>query len=414
MSIVSVHKQQYNYTDVWKALKEALNLLDGVSYFIKPGDRVFIKPNAVTDIGAERGVTTDPQIVGALTEIAFDAGASKVIVGESSVNWSNSYDIMKKLGITTMVKERGGMVIDLDQEPLVEVDIPRGEALRKAKLARILLEVDVIINAPKAKTHMIDGITCCIKNWVGLIPQKYRLQFHQMPRLIQVVIDIMRVVHPTLCVVDAIVVGEGEGPLNVDPRFMGAILVGDDPVATDVIVGQLLGISADELWFPWAAFLAGLGELDYRHIELRGISPELLQMRARRPIPAISGRFPCNVILGGACWGCLTWFIGTLVSWGKDGTWERITQLVGKPTFMLGFNANDPALEEHLATGPYLVIGDCTLATYEPKQRFPEILKVPGCPPGPAFINAVQQLLDKKAECRKKGEKYAKGENNNY
>lgn len=394
MAKVSVSKIKgfpYDNKSVLAAVRDALSAWGGISYFIKQGQKVFIKPNAVTNVGAQHGVTTEPAIIAAIVQLAYEAGAEQVVVGDSSVNWSNSYEVMRDLGIVKEVTKYGGRVVNLDDEQLVVIDIPKGEAIRQIQVPRPLVEADVIVDVPKAKVHMIDGITCCIKNWVGVIPQRFRLSYHQMPRLIQVVADLFSVLRPTLCVVDALVIGEGEGPLNVEPRFVGAIVAGDDPVATDVVVAELMGITTNELWFPWAAFLAGIGEIDRRRIELYGIPLESLKIQAQRPIPALFNRFPCNVVAGGVCWGCLTWFIGTAVSWERDGTWVKIQQRLGKPTFVLGFKAQDPAMDEHLASGPYFVVGDCALVSY--KKESADIIEIPGCPPGPTLVEAVHRLL---------------------
>lgn len=389
VAIVRADTMEYEKIEVKKMVQEAIRMLGGIDAFVGHGSRVFIKPNLVTNLPATAGVTVEPKIVGSLVELVREAGAREVWVGDSTVNWSKSYDVMADLGLTKEVERYGGRLVDLDAVPMVALDIPNGRAIRHIEVPQPLVEADVIINVAKAKTHMIDGITCCIKNWVGIIPQKIRLQYHQMPRLSHVVIDLMSRLPPTLCVVDALVVGEGEGPLNVDPRFMGLILAGNDPVATDVVMGYLMGLEADELHFAYTGYFAGLGEIDISKVEIRGPALEDLRIRVRRPIPAFN-RFPCNVVFGGACWGGLTWLLGTFVSWQRDGTWERIQKVLGRPTFMIGFNAEDPAFEAHLKEGPYFIVGDCAPEKYKTHK---ETTFVPGCPAGPAINETVSRFL---------------------
>ncbi len=391
VSIVQTRIAEYSQINIETMVREVLVPLGGIDSFVGPGQRVFIKPNAVFNAPAMSGVTTEPKIVGALVQLAFEAGAKEVLVGDASCNGSNSYEVMRDLGLVKEVEQRGGKVLDLDTVPCASLNIPNGKAVRQIEVPQPLMEADVIINVPKAKVHMIDGITCCIKNWVGIIPQRHRLGYHQMPRLVQVITDIMHQLPPALCVVDALVIGEGEGPLNVDPRFLGLIIAGNDPVATDVIVGELLGFESDELAFAWAAHLEGIGEIDRSKIQVFGPPLSDLKIRASRPIPAIYNRFPCNVVLGGACWGCLTWFIGTAVTWQKDGTWQKVTTALGTPTFLIGFNAEDPAFDDHLAAGPYFIVGDCAPDKYKQDER---TIIIPGCPPGPALQEAVLQLLE--------------------
>lgn len=44
-----------------------------------------------------------------------------------------------------------------------------------------------------------------------------------------------------LCVVDGIVAGEGDGPLRPSPRRDGIVLIGDDPLAVDLVSAQYMG-----------------------------------------------------------------------------------------------------------------------------------------------------------------------------
>jgi uncharacterized protein (DUF362 family) len=390
VSIIQTRAVEYGQIDIDKMVRESLEPLGGMNFFVSPGQRVLIKPNAVSNLPATSGATTEPRIVGALVQLALEAGAREVWVGDSSCNWSNSYQVMNDLGLVREIEQRGGKVLDLDTVPSVSLNIPNGKAVRQVEVPQPLVEADVIIDVPKAKTHMIDSITCCLKNWVGIIPQRHRLGYHQMPRLAQIVADIMTQLAPSLCVVDALIIGEGEGPLNVDPRFLGLIIAGNDPVATEVIIGELLGFEADELVFAWAAYLEGLGEIDRNKIQVFGPPLDKLKIRAHRPIPAIYNRFPCNIVLGGACWGGLTWFVGTAVTWQKDGTWQKVIEGLGTPTFMMGFNAEDPAFDEHLAVGPYFIVGDCAPDKYKQDER---TIVIPGCPPGPALPEAVLRML---------------------
>ncbi|GMA98261.1 hypothetical protein [Pelosinus sp. IPA-1] len=45
VAVAKVGSFDYNYGDVEKAINEVLELLGGIESFIKPGDKVLIKPN---------------------------------------------------------------------------------------------------------------------------------------------------------------------------------------------------------------------------------------------------------------------------------------------------------------------------------------------------------------------------------
>jgi len=388
VAIEKIEKINYDKINVEQMVRKAIDNLGGISKFVRPGQSVFIKPNVAFPNSAVNGVTVEPKIVGELIELSKEAGASKIWVGESSANGIDTKEAFKKVGISEIIQRAGGEEIYLDDVPLVSVSIPNGKALRSIKIPKLLVDANVIVNVAKAKTHYIDAITCCVKNWVGIIPQKYRLSFHQN-RLSQVVAELIKKIPPKLNLVDALIVGEGEGPTFVDPRFMGVIIAGNDPVATDAVVGNLMGFNVNELEFAWAAFMEGVGEIDLNRIRILGPPLDEIRIHVRRPLPVIYNRFPCNIILGGACPGCLTWFVGTIAGRLKE-KWDKILTATGKPTFMIGYNAEDPYFEEHLKEGKYFVIGDCSPERY---KRNKQVIFISGCCPGPQIPSTILKEL---------------------
>jgi hypothetical protein len=248
------------------------------------------------------------------------------------------------------------------------------------------LEADFLINFGKLKTHRIgNSITCCVKNWVGFIDQSIRLKYHQT-RFPKLVSELHLALPEDLCFGDAVIVGEGDGPDLTKPRFLGLLLSANDPVAIDAIGAELLSIHRSDLLFPWTAYLDGVGEIMRNNIKVLGPEIRQLAIQIEKPVEVLYHRFPCNIVLGGMCDGCFAWFMGPALFWERDGIWEKILQKCGKPTFMLGFNAEDMHFEEHLAEGPYFVIGDCTPAKY---RKDPRTFHIEGCCPGPAIPETV-------------------------
>ena len=168
--------------------------------------------------------------------------------------------------------------------------------------------------------------------------------------------------------------------------FFRQLLSSNDPVAIDAIAAELLSINRSDLLFPWTAYLDGVGEIMRNNIKVLGPEIQQLAIQIEKPVPVLYNRFPCNIVLGGMCDGCFAWFMGPALFWERDGIWEKILQKCGKPTFMLGFNAEDTHFEEHLEEGPYFVIGDCTPATY---REDPRTFHIEGCCPGPAIPEIV-------------------------
>ncbi|HDN59633.1 MAG TPA: DUF362 domain-containing protein [Candidatus Marinimicrobia bacterium] len=374
---------------------EAINNLGGVSNFVKPGETILIKPNFVGDQKASLGATTDLRLVRILCEIALDFGASKVHVAESPATCYATEGVIEKLDVVPVLSDFGDKVVftDLNREQIVETEVPDNVFLKAIPTPAILAEVDHIWNVPKAKVHYVDKITCAIKNYVGLLPNDFRLKVHQT-RLSHVVASLHKIFPESLVVVDSMIVGEGEGPLNVCPVDMGYVLVSNDPVAADVVVGKLMDFDVEELEYAINAYNIGVGEARLGEISLHGLAIdelEKIKIHVKRPVVGIVGRYkPFNIVLGGACSGCLTWLKGTLEGWILDGTMQRIEKHSTKITVMVGYNAEDERFEKHVNSGPYLVIGDCAPDKY---KYDPRVIRVEGCCPGHKIPEALAQIL---------------------
>src|SRR5918994_3888360 len=242
-------------------VREALDHLGGITRFVQPGQTVLIKPNQTVYYSAEEGCTTDPLVVGALIQLAREAGARTIQVAESSGELLSSIECMRVTGMAAVAEKHGAELIDLgsDDVPNRTVQVPRGEVLTSVPVPEPLLDADVIIDVPKAKNHHIEPITGALKNWVGVVNQRWRQGHHGDDDHIARFMDIMTVSRPTLCVVDALIAGEGDGPIANLPRWCGCVLASTDPVATDVAIARLMGHDWTRLEFAKAAEERGLG-----------------------------------------------------------------------------------------------------------------------------------------------------------
>ncbi len=135
---------------VLRVVREAIDLLGGMKQFVKTGDTVLLKPNLTVFYSAEEGCTTDPLVVGALIRLAKEAGAERVIVGESSGEFFDSIQCMKITGVAAVAEREGAEMVDLgsDDTPNRNVKLPGGEIVPRPAP---LLDADVIINVPKPK-----------------------------------------------------------------------------------------------------------------------------------------------------------------------------------------------------------------------------------------------------------------------
>jgi uncharacterized protein (DUF362 family) len=356
---------------------EALDHLGGMSRFVRPGQSVLIKPNLTVFYSAEEGCTTDPLVVGALIRLAKEAGAARVLVGESSGGFFDSLQCMAITGMAAVAEKEGAELVNLGSDEVANrlVPVPDGVVIQEVPLPAPLLDADVIINVPKAKTHHYEPISGALKNWMGAVNQNWRLENHGDDDAIARFVDVMTVSRPALCVVDALIAGEGDGPIANLPRWCGCILASTDPVATDVSIARLLGGDWRKLKFAEEAERRGLGlrePVDYLGAPLEDVA-----------FNAWAGHegfeyLPVNFIVGSkvSLAGTIGHVKSVLDSMLRRGDLNKVLWLKGTPTLMIG-EADDPHFEKHLREGPYLVFDDSAKPEY---KNDPRVYFVPGHP----------------------------------
>jgi uncharacterized protein (DUF362 family) len=346
---------------------------------IRTGARVLVKPNFVLHEnqgpwGVEP-LLTHGSVVRAVVEAALDAGAREVTVGDAPVQgcdfdamlaatrvkeWAeelaareprfrgvrdfrrtvSTFDGRVRRAAEGVQSEERFALFDLGAESLLEPITDDNESFRvtcydprllarthtkgrhQYLVAREVLEADVVINLPKLKTHMKAGVTCALKNLIGINGNKEFLPHHRLggserggdcypggstiKRALEYVFDrqnstrsdaaarawagaatqLYRVLHRTggdrlgvegswsgndtiwrTCldlnrillygradatvaetpqrrvahVVDAIVAGQGNGPLAPQPLALGLLLAGENAAAVDYVGARLLG-----------------------------------------------------------------------------------------------------------------------------------------------------------------------------
>ena len=390
MSTVVIEKISNSLEDT---VNRCFQKMGGIKNFLTPGDTVLIKPNFVGPIGSKQGATTNVELVKILAEMAIQDGAKRVYIAESSATCFSTEDVIKKIQLEQALRKfKGEKVhfVDLDQENVIKVNAPEDFFLKQIPVPELLTKVDRIWNVPKAKVHYIDAITCAVKNYVGFLPREFRLSVHQS-RLSHVVAVMHKLFPESLVLVDAGVIGEGEGPLNVKPVLLDYIVTSSDPVAVDVIIGKMFGFQPQEIEFAMNAFNMGIGDINpLCLLEASETNVFKINSNFKKPVRGIVNRYkPFRIILGGACYGCLTWLKGTLEGWILDGTMDKLEKAGIRISVMVGYNATDERFDEFIQN-PYVVLGDCTPEKY---KNDPRVICAPGCCPGEKIPSALERAI---------------------
>jgi len=350
-------------TEPGPAVREAVSLIGGMGRIVRQGESVLIKPN----LSWRGGLSTRPSVCKALAEMALEAGASEVIIGEGMLGMSGpTPEHFEKLGYTRIAGELGIRLLNLNECEPVEVEIPEAQVAERVKVSRPVLETDCLINVPVMKTHFLTGVTLGLKNLKGCLSGHQKSRFHIIG-LHKALADLNRLIRPRLTVIDAITAGEGMGPHFTDEVKLGLLITADDNLAADVVGATVMGYDPkDVLHLRIFARRTGKGR-SLSDIRLSGVPIEEVTRPFARPPQELEVPGGVRVIQGdSACSGCIGSLAFSFFLFGRNNHLDKIQGY----TFVLGRDAEIPEDAERL-----FLVGTCT-QDHRDRGLFAE-----GCPP---------------------------------
>lgn len=214
------------------ATRAAVEMLGGMGRFVKAGQKVVIKPNMSFARGPETATNTHPDVVREVVIMCKEAGASRVRVLDHSLQ-----DPEKSLELSG-IRAACNSVEDGICHHLLEAGFFREESISGAVEMRgnafmhDVLDADVLIAVPVAKSHSGAGVSLSMKGQMGLI--KDRRIMHARYDLNTAIVDLNRRIKPHLAVIDAtrvLTTGGPGGPGHVIRP--GEVIASADPVAAD-------------------------------------------------------------------------------------------------------------------------------------------------------------------------------------
>lgn len=249
-----------------RAVARALDLIGGIEKYVHQNDVVLLKPNASFPNPKIWGTTTNPEIVKIVAQLALQAGASRVLVVDNTMQ--DHALCFARNGLQAELEGmRGVKLIPLTRESaFTEVPVPGGKALKTVKIAKLLKRCQVYINLPCAKSHTATGVSFGLKNQMGLIWD--RKFFHAGTDLHTAVAELATIIRPQLTILDAtraLVTGGPTGPGKV--QELNTIVAGTDPVAIDAYATTLTNwnnrsLTAQSISHLSQAAALGLGEIE--------------------------------------------------------------------------------------------------------------------------------------------------------
>ncbi len=263
----------YEQGRVDEAVRAGLALLGGLGAFVRPEERILLKPNLLGKAAAEKAVTTHPAVFTAVVRALREAGCDQVSYGDSPATVSPA-SASGACGIAEAAEQLGVPLADFTTGSTVS--FPEGKVSHSFHLCRAVQEADALISISKMKTHALERITGAVKNQygcvLGLNKGAGHVSYPNSDVFADMLIDLNRCVKPRLYIMDGIVAMEGNGPSSGVPRPMRVLLFSADPVALDAVFAALVHLSPATIPTCVCGEKQGLGIMDLGRIGV--VTPE--------------------------------------------------------------------------------------------------------------------------------------------
>ncbi len=265
VSLIRAHT--YELTELRTFLEALLAPLGGMAAFVKPGDRVLLKPNLLTGARPGKECVTRPEIVYCVAQMVQELGGQPFL-GDGPA-FGTARGVAQANGYLPLVEALNLPIIEFSGQRYQIVS----DTFDHLRLSKEAMTADVVINLPKVKSHVQLTLTLGVKNLFGCVPGKMKAWWHleagkDASRFGEMLVETARAIAPNLTILDGIIGHEGNGPSGGEPRDLGLLGAASDVFALDrAIVAILnadpqavptiaaaerlqLGSSLDQIQFP--------------------------------------------------------------------------------------------------------------------------------------------------------------------
>jgi uncharacterized protein (DUF362 family) len=254
------------------ATRKALEAMGGISRFVKKGQRVVLKPNMSFSRTPDFSATTHPLVVATAAQACIEAGAQQVLILDHTLQRAEF--CLERTGIRDACKNIPGVhVLALQEKKFFhEIKVPQGKVLERVEVMKEILDSQVLINIPVAKSHSATGVSLGMKGLMGMIWD--RESFHSQYNINQAIADLATVIKPQLTILDAtraLASGGPGGPGEV--KKPNLVIAGIDPVAVDsygvtVVPWYGQNFKGRQVEHLLVAHQRGLGKIDIDQLKI--------------------------------------------------------------------------------------------------------------------------------------------------
>jgi uncharacterized protein (DUF362 family) len=380
------------------SVARAVDLCDGLAG-VKPGDRVFIKPNIVFWTKSvpfpKWGVITTTRVIEDVVRLLKDKGVDDLTIGEGIVtgdprDTETPAHAFETLGYNELKKRYGVKAINVFERPFRKVDLGDGVEL---SFNRDILDSDLVVDLPVMKTHAQTVVSLGIKNLKGTIDIKSRKRCHNADPVKNLHFHVARLADkmpPILTVIDGIYSNERGPAFDGKLQRTDLLIASTDVLAADLVGAKVMGFDgADVPYLVHAAANRGR-PLDLSDVEIRG--EDLGQVAQHYEYDfayANEGRLPLPMAKKGVaglsypkydltmCTYCsgLNGVILTAIMLAWQGkAFDEVEILTGKVM------APQPGMKHTI------LVGKCMAQAHKDSPDIEHALVIKGCPPDPMQV----------------------------
>ncbi len=247
VSVSLIQATSYDVEALDQQLRTLLAPLGGMEAYVKPGQRVLLKPNLLTGARPTKECTTRPEVVYCVAKLVQAAGGQPFL-GDSPA-FGSAHGVAKANGLLEWAQK-----LDL---PIVELHGKRYQLEQDSNLDNLLLskeamEADVVINLPKVKSHVQLTLTLGVKNLFGCVPGKMKAWWHMeagkdCQRFAQMLVETAQAIDPDLTILDGIIGHEGNGPSKGEPKQLGVLGASPNVYALDRAMMDVLQVNPSDI-----------------------------------------------------------------------------------------------------------------------------------------------------------------------
>lgn len=261
-----------------ETLWEAINLIGGLNEL---GSPLILKPNICTGNDHTGCANVKVEVIEALVDhILRENKGIEIRIVESDSMSKYADKAFEKYGYRAYVDRLSSQGVNISLNNLSGSPLTRfnydGHYFKNPELPAILADAGAFVSVALAKTHSLTMITGALKNLFGLLPRKDQSFYH--PKIHEVILDLNRMFRSSLCLIDGRV--GLEGVISGNPRSLGCIILGRNPVSVDATMARAMGFDPEKIRHIVEAERHGLGSL---HPKVVGDDLETFRVEFKTP-----------------------------------------------------------------------------------------------------------------------------------